>query len=104
VKIYTDRDASLAPLEGKTVAVLGYGNQGRAQALNLRDSGVAVVVGNRPDEYASGGREPPPLYAGARRPRRMTPLRGARLGRRRRPRSSTICMAHYLYGKQLRRP
>ena len=46
-----DNDASLEPLEGKTVAILGYGNQGRAQALNLRDSGVQVVVGNRDDEY-----------------------------------------------------
>ena len=44
MKIYTDDDASLAPLEGKTVAILGYGNQGRAQALNLRDSGVQVIV------------------------------------------------------------
>lgn len=46
-KIYTDRDASLEPLRGKTVAVLGYGIQGRAQALNLRDSGLKVVVGVR---------------------------------------------------------
>jgi ketol-acid reductoisomerase len=46
-----DQDASLAPLEGKTVAVLGYGNQGRAQALNLRDSSVRVIVGNREDSY-----------------------------------------------------
>jgi len=46
-----DADTSLQPLSGKTVAVLGYGNQGRAQALNLRDSGVQVVVGNRDDEY-----------------------------------------------------
>src|SRR5262249_40681179 len=38
-------------LDGETVAILGYGIQGRAQALNLRDSGVAVVVGNRPDAY-----------------------------------------------------
>ena len=51
MKIYTDDDTSLAPLEGKTVAILGYGNQGRAQALNLRDSGVRVIVGNREDEY-----------------------------------------------------
>src|SRR5260221_11682169 len=36
-------------LAGRTVAVLGFGNQGSAQALNLRDSGVAVVVGARPD-------------------------------------------------------
>jgi ketol-acid reductoisomerase len=42
-------DADLTPLEGKTVAVLGYGSQGRAHALNLRDSGVDVVVGLRED-------------------------------------------------------
>ncbi len=51
MKIYTDEDASLDPLAGKTAAILGYGNQGRAQALNLRDSGVHVLVGNRPDRY-----------------------------------------------------
>ena len=51
MKVYTDEDASLEPLAGKTVAILGYGNQGRAQALNLRDSGVTVVVGNRQDSY-----------------------------------------------------
>jgi ketol-acid reductoisomerase len=43
--IYYDKDASLAPLSGKTVAVIGYGSQGHAHALNLRDSGVNVVVG-----------------------------------------------------------
>lgn len=51
MKLLFDADASLESLNGKTVAVLGYGNQGRAQALNLRDSGVTVVVGNRQDEY-----------------------------------------------------
>jgi ketol-acid reductoisomerase len=51
MKIYTDKDASLQPLEGKTIAILGYGNQGRAQALNLRDSGLEVIVGNRADSY-----------------------------------------------------
>lgn len=51
MKIFTDDDASLEPLAGKTVAILGYGNQGRSQALNLRDNGVTVVVGNRPDKY-----------------------------------------------------
>ncbi|MGH7805575.1 MAG: ketol-acid reductoisomerase [Candidatus Binatia bacterium] len=52
-KVHREADASLEPLAGKTVAVLGYGNQGRSQALNLRDSGVSVIVGNREDEYAS---------------------------------------------------
>ncbi len=44
-KIYYDRDADLSVLKEKTVAIVGYGNQGRAQALNLRDSGVKVVIG-----------------------------------------------------------
>ena len=51
MRIYTDDEASLEPLAEKTVAILGYGNQGRAQALNLRDSGVKVVVGNQHDSY-----------------------------------------------------
>ena len=42
-----DADIDPAPLKGKRVAILGYGNQGRAQALNLRDSGIDVVVGLR---------------------------------------------------------
>jgi ketol-acid reductoisomerase len=42
-----DKDADLANLDGKTVAILGYGSQGHAHALNLRDSGVDVVVGLR---------------------------------------------------------
>jgi ketol-acid reductoisomerase len=44
---FTDADADLALLRARRVAVLGYGNQGRAQALNLRDSGVSVTVGLR---------------------------------------------------------
>jgi ketol-acid reductoisomerase len=44
-----DNDADLSLLEGKTVAVLGYGSQGHAHALNLHESGVNVVVGLRPD-------------------------------------------------------
>jgi ketol-acid reductoisomerase len=46
--IYYDKDADLKALKGKTVAVIGYGIQGRGQALNLRDSGVKVVVAQRP--------------------------------------------------------
>ena len=48
-QMFYEDDASLAPLEGKTVAILGYGSQGHAHALNLKDSGVDVVVGLRPD-------------------------------------------------------
>jgi ketol-acid reductoisomerase len=47
--IYHDEDASLATLADATIAVVGYGNQGRSQALNLRDSGLRVIVGNIPD-------------------------------------------------------
>src|SRR6476659_292870 len=46
--IYYDNDADLSLLKGKTIAILGYGSQGHAQAQNLRDSGVNVVVGQRP--------------------------------------------------------
>jgi ketol-acid reductoisomerase len=42
-----DEDADLAQLDGKTVAIIGYGSQGHAHALNLKDSGVSVVVGLR---------------------------------------------------------
>jgi ketol-acid reductoisomerase len=48
-----DKDGSLDALKGKTVAVIGYGSQGHAHAQNLRDSGVNVIVANRP-ESANG--------------------------------------------------
>ena len=47
MELLRDSDIDIAPLAGKRVAILGYGNQGRAQALNLKDSGVDVVVGLR---------------------------------------------------------
>src|SRR3954452_3367180 len=47
--IFYDSDADLSLLDGKTVAILGYGSQGHAHALNLKESGVDVVVGLRPD-------------------------------------------------------
>lgn len=46
-KMYYDNDVTLDALEGKTVAVIGYGIQGHAQAQNMRDSGIDVVVGLR---------------------------------------------------------
>ena len=45
--IFYDKDGDLSTLEGKTVAILGFGSQGHAHALNLKDSGVSVVVGLR---------------------------------------------------------
>ena len=47
--MYYDDDADLTLLDGKTVAIIGFGSQGHAHALNLKDSGVDVVVGLRPD-------------------------------------------------------
>lgn len=47
-KIYYDQDADLSVLKGKTIAILGYGSQGHAQAQNLRDSGCDVIIGQRP--------------------------------------------------------
>jgi len=44
-KVYTDKDADLGVLQGKTLAVLGFGSQGHAHALNLKDSGLNVIIG-----------------------------------------------------------
>ncbi len=52
--IITEKDIQGEPLCGKTVSVFGYGNQGEAQALNLRDSGVQVSVALRPESRSSG--------------------------------------------------
>ena len=53
LKMIYDADADLGQLDGKTVAVIGYGSQGHAHALNLKDSGVDVVVGLRPDSQSA---------------------------------------------------
>lgn len=52
--IYYDKDCDLKWLQGKTVAIVGYGNQGRAHALNLRDSGIKVIIGARENGKAFG--------------------------------------------------
>src|SRR5512146_1607828 len=44
-KVYTDKDADLGVLKNKTLAVLGFGSQGHAHALNLKDSGCQVIIG-----------------------------------------------------------
>ena len=64
--IYYDNDADLGLLKDKTIAILGYGSQGHAQAQNLKDSGCNVIVGQRPssanyDLAVSHGFEPLPL-------------------------------------------
>jgi ketol-acid reductoisomerase len=52
--MFYDDDADLEKLSGKTVAIIGYGSQGHAHALNLRDSGVSVVVGLRAESPSVG--------------------------------------------------
>src|SRR4051794_315259 len=49
MNIYYDKDADLSIIKAKKVTVLGYGSQGHAHANNLKDSGVGVTVGLRPD-------------------------------------------------------
>ena len=51
--VFYEEHGDISILKGKTIAVIGYGNQGRSQARNLRDSGVRVIIGNH--EYAHGG-------------------------------------------------
>jgi ketol-acid reductoisomerase len=55
--MFYDDDADLGLLDGKTVAIIGYGSQGHAHALNLKDSGVDVVVGLRSDSSSVAGAE-----------------------------------------------
>jgi ketol-acid reductoisomerase len=57
LKIFYDKDADLGRLDGKTVAILGYGSQGHAHALNLKASGIDVVVGLRKDSPSVGKAE-----------------------------------------------
>jgi len=71
-KIYYEQDADLSVLKNKTIAILGYGSQGHAQAQNLRDSGCNVIIGQRPggpnyDLAKQHGFEPMPLEEATRR-------------------------------------
>ncbi len=64
--IYHEEEADLSRLSGSTISVIGYGNQGQAHALNLRDSGVKVIVGQRADgpgwrRAVADGFEPVPI-------------------------------------------
>jgi len=63
MKIYHDKDCDLNALKNRTIAIIGYGIQGRGQALNLRDSGLKVIIGQRPggpnyDQAKKDGFEP----------------------------------------------
>ena len=65
LNIYYDKDADLGRLDGKTVAVIGYGSQGHAHAQNLEASGVSVVVGLRKDSPSCAKAVPMPDRARA---------------------------------------
>jgi ketol-acid reductoisomerase len=56
-KIYRDADVDASILKGKTIAVIGYGIQGKAQAANARDSGFKVIVGSRGKDEGSSSRD-----------------------------------------------
>src|SRR4028119_2326158 len=56
VKVYYEADASFDPIKSKTLAVIGYGSQGHAHALNLRDSGMNVIIGLRPGKSTERAR------------------------------------------------
>ncbi len=68
--VYHDEDADLRTLQGQRIAVIGYGNQGRSQALNLRDSGLDVIVGTIADasrqQAEADGFRPHDITAAAR--------------------------------------
>ncbi len=49
-RMYFEEDSDLSHVAGQTVCIVGYGNQGRSQALNMRDSGLSIIVGSRRDE------------------------------------------------------
>ena len=53
MNVYYDKDADLGYLQGKNIAILGYGSQGHAHALNLKDSGLNVRVGLRTESSSS---------------------------------------------------
>lgn len=57
MQMFYENDANLNHLAGKTVAVIGYGSQGHAQAQNLRDSGVRVIIAQRPGKSADSAKE-----------------------------------------------
>jgi ketol-acid reductoisomerase len=56
-QMYYDADANLDLLNGKTVAIIGYGSQGHAHALNLKDSGVKVIIGLYPGSKSAAKAE-----------------------------------------------
>lgn len=64
-KIFYDNDASIDPVVDKVVTIIGYGNQGRAQALNMRDSGIKkIIVGtSRPEAYNTTNKDGFEVYS-----------------------------------------
>ena len=81
VTVYYDSDADLAVLSGKTIGMIGYGSQGHAHALNLKDNGQKVVVGLYPESKSRAVAPGPAQLALARnRSARSSPLERERVG------------------------
>ena len=72
--IYYDSDADFNLLKERTVSVIGYGSQGHAQALNLKESGANVIVGLRPSSSSVAEAEASPLGLKSRRQERRAAL------------------------------
>ncbi len=64
---FYEKDGNLDNLKGSTIAIIGYGSQGHAHALNLRDSGLDVVVGLAADSKSVAKAKPPGLKVLSRR-------------------------------------
>ena len=100
-RMYYDADADPSALDGQTVAIIGYGSQGHAHALNLRDSGVTVVVGlaaGSKSRAARRGRGPPGRGRrrggqGRRRDHDRRPRHAPEVGLRRRDRAQPAARA-----------
>ena len=69
VTIFYERDAKPEALKGKTIAILGYGSQGHAQAQNLRDSGHKVIIGLDPNRQKARHRRGQTAWLSSRRMR-----------------------------------
>lgn len=59
-EIYRDEDVDISVLHGKTIAIIGYGSQGKAQGKSLRDSGINVIVALATEPCTIAGRTPRP--------------------------------------------
>ena len=70
---FYEKDGNIEPLKGKKIAIIGYGSQGHAHALNLRDSGLDVVVGLPADSKSRGQSDSRRTHGARHRPKPPRP-------------------------------